>query len=66
MDDAVERFLERFQESFGTAFMITKIHSMLHFGRELHRHKMLISCFAHERKHYLVELIVSEFPITQL
>ena len=66
MNAAVEAFLAYFKDAFGTSPMITKFHSMLHFGRELHRNGMALSCFVQERKHYMVESIVCLFPYSAM
>ena len=56
LDIAVERFLSLFKKTFPVKFMVTKFHSLLHFGDQLRRWRTLLSCWVHERKHTSLKL----------
>ena len=51
LHSAIEYFLARFVDVWGTDPFIPKIHWLLHYARELRRHGTLFACFVHERKH---------------
>lgn len=61
---AVEEFLELYRQAFGTATMVSKFHSMLHFADELDRFKTMLTCWVHERKHRMVRSWCSDIKNT--
>ena len=65
MDSAVEGFLSVFKNTFGTAAMTPKFHSMLHFGAELRRFGMLLTCWVQERKHKMVRAFSNDVVNTK-
>ena len=66
LQDAVEKFLDKFKETFGTKPMITKFHSMLHFALELDRFGMLLTCWVQERKHKMVRTFCNDILKTRV
>ena len=52
---AVKAHLDSFLDHYSSEYWVPKCHMALHLHEFLSRHKTLISCFTHERKHRLVK-----------
>ena len=61
---AVEEFLQLYFMCHGAKTMVSKFHSMLHFGDELRTHQLMLTCWVHERKHRMVRSWCSDIKNT--
>ena len=61
---AIVRHLEFFRSTYGEEHMTPKFHMVIHLADQLRRHKLLVSCFTHERKHKEVKRFANHLQNT--
>ena len=61
---AVEKFLELFNDAWGVQWMVPKFHWLLHIPGVLHKHGKLLNCFCLERKHRVPKRYATELKNT--
>ena len=64
LESCILTHLEAYLAAYGASSFKPKHHYATHLGRMLSHHKMLISCFTHERKHREVKRYANNLPNT--
>ena len=55
LDYAIDGFLALCKAAGWSKYMQSKFHWLLHYGQALRRHRLLLNCWVHERRHKLVK-----------
>jgi hypothetical protein len=61
---AIDAHSKAFQNVYGTSHWIPKHHYALHLPAMMKRHKFLLTCFVHERKHKIIKRLANQLHNT--